>query len=44
MVRCVFIDRLRRREILFSVQMLKHDLIVVEENQAAADNPIAMQP
>ena len=41
---CIFIDGLRGREILFPVEILKYDLVVVEENQAAADDPIAMKP
>ena len=43
MVGGIFIDGMRRREILLSVEILKYDLIVVEENQAAADNAIAME-
>ena len=43
MVGGVFIDGLRWREILLSVEILKYDLIVVEKNEAAADNAIAME-
>ncbi len=42
MIGRIFIDGLHGREILLPVEVLKHDLVVVEKNQAAADDPIAM--
>ena len=44
MIGCIFIDGMGRREILLTVKILKYDLIVVKQNQAAADNSIAMKP
>lgn len=43
MVSRIFIDWLRRREILPSIEILEYDSVIVEKDQAAADNSIAAE-